>query len=78
MVIAGDLLASAEKSTVPSWVVYAIFGVVGAFGAGLGVDIFRVRDATKWWLRWMAILVGGGVAGVIAWLVAYFVFDVDL
>ncbi|MCB0951103.1 MAG: hypothetical protein KDB44_17885 [Mycobacterium sp.] len=78
IVTASELLASAEKSAFPDWVGYTILGFVGAIGAGLAQDTFKVGDATKWWLRYLVMFVGGGAGGVVAWLAAYYVFNIDL
>ena len=79
MVTAGDFLANSAKSTIPGWVGWVTIGLVGSIGGGLARRIPKVRDTPRWgWLQWTATLVGGGVAGAIAWLVAYYVFNVDL
>ncbi|MGD9621441.1 MAG: hypothetical protein AB7G47_13930 [Mycolicibacterium sp.] len=66
--IAADFLASAEKSTIPGWVSWVVIGLVGFIGGGFARRIPKVRDTPRFgWLQWTATLVGGGVAGAIAW-----------
>lgn len=74
MLVAGDLLAkTVSQQTVPNW----IFVVIGVAAAGLADRIPKVRNA-KAWRRWVFAGLIGAVVGVLAWCVAYLVFDVDL
>ena len=74
---ANDFPASTAQKTIPSWVGWVIVGLVGAVGGGLARRIPKVRGA-KPWQQWVATPIGGALAGGSAWLVAYYVFNVDL